>query len=109
MKEIYQSNLIIGIMQWISIQKMKHSKWFELILKLCESRKFKGMTLNLIFFLNILRNKQTVLIYIALLQCTCQIYTNTAVFKIYKMIIIRYPRGTLFTSDISIILSVTNG
>lgn len=62
-----------------------------------------------IFFLNILRYKQTVLIYIALLQCTCQIYTNTAVFKIYKMIIIRYPRGTLFTSDISIILSVTNG
>lgn len=61
------------------------------------------------FSLNMLRNKQTVLIYIALLQCTCQIYTNTAVFKIYKMIIIRYPRGTLFTSDISIILGVTNG
>lgn len=25
MKKIYQTNLIIGIMQWISIQKMKHS------------------------------------------------------------------------------------
>lgn len=50
-----------------------------------------------------MRNKQTVLIYIALLQCTCQIYTIIAVFKIYKMIIIRYPRGTLYLRYINYI------
>lgn len=49
------------------------------------------------------------LIDIALLQCTCQVYTNIAVFKVNTMIIISYPRGTLFTSDISTKLSVING
>lgn len=118
MKGIHQSNIIIRMMQWISIDKMKRSSWFELIFWIANSKmlwilKVKG-TCNdfeslFCILVNSLRNKQTVLIDIALLQCTCQVYTNIAVFKVNTMIIISYPRGSLFTSDISIKLSVING
>lgn len=116
MKGIHQSNIIIRMMQWISIDKMKRSSWFELIFWIANSKvlwilKVKGNDFESLFCIlfNIVSNYQTVLIDIALLQCTCQVYTNIAVFKVNTMIIISYPRGTLFTSDISIKLSVING
>lgn len=116
MKGIHQSYITIRMMQWISIDKMKRSSWFELIFWIANSKmlwilKVKGNDFESLFCIlfNIVSNYQTVLIDIALLQCTCQVYTNIAVFKVNTMIIISYPRGTLFTSDISIKLSVING
>lgn len=115
MKGIHQSNIIIRMMQWISIDKMKRSSWFELIFWIANSKmlwilKVKGNDFESLFCIlfNIVSNYQTVLIDIALLQCTCQVYTNIAVFKV-NYDYISYPRGTLFTSDISIKLSVMWG